>query len=182
LPGDNASSNGAKPRYYGYGESHNISSRETEPITKRACDKEKKYFSKLKNWISFLTLIFVAVYTCITILIWCASREQVHISADQEYRQLRAYVGTNVTQTHPFGPDNSPKVDYYEISVVWKNTGNTPGINVYSALGARALSGDLPDDFDFPDNGKLNKYPTVNWSRPSAYQNSQLYRRRTPSN
>jgi hypothetical protein len=123
MPEENSTESNAATGPEGHGDVTPVLRRETE-IESRKCEcRQEPYFSKkTKDLIALFTLIAVGVYTCITILLWCNSNQQLATSRDTEKRDLRAYVYLD-TKTITYPPGNSP--NRFAISLNIKNSGKT---------------------------------------------------------
>jgi hypothetical protein len=92
MPEDDSTQGNANAGSEGQGEPAPILRREAEEKNLQKQCGEKPYFSnKTKDLVSLLTVIAIAIYTCITILLWCNSTKQLAVTRDTEVRQLRAY-------------------------------------------------------------------------------------------
>lgn len=96
-------------------------------------NKKRGYFRKPQNWVSLLTMVFVAAYTILTVFILCTQR-------DSEQRQLRAYVGAYTAPGDIILAQNQKVV----VQALIKNVGSTPAFKVKQNGAAVMLPFPLP--------------------------------------
>ena len=77
---------------------------------------------------------------------------------EAERRQLRAYVTAAETKAEQIQTANGI---IWEIQVVWQNNGATPALNVFANANITTFGGDLPGDFDFPDNHRPSQVAPI---------------------
>ncbi|HEY1706877.1 MAG TPA: hypothetical protein VGG10_01330 [Rhizomicrobium sp.] len=70
-------------------------------------------------------------------------------------QQLRAYVVRSSFKTTPLCPGSIPFADSWDLSLVWKNTGQTPAYRAVTRIVSKQFTGDLDPNFDFPDGGSV---------------------------
>lgn len=120
------------------------------PKADRSKRPKRGYFSKAANWVSLLTLIFVAIYTGITAVIWLDAR-QTNIYNN------RASVALSEAQwiSMPGAVDFVP---------LWENTGNVPTIGMKAHVNWRVTVNALPVGFSLVDeleDGQIIREPPM---------------------
>jgi hypothetical protein len=99
------------------------------------------YFSKTKNWISFLTLLFVGAYTIMTLFIVRSSEEQVRISRLNFKMDERPYILVEDTKGQSL---NFKKGERARWDIQYVNYGKSPAVkaatDAHVWVGKRAIS------------------------------------------
>ncbi len=103
-------------------------------VGRRIC----RYFDRVENVISLLTLVVVVVYTALTYGLLNAERESYT-------RVQRAFV---FPAEYVFRMDRAARS--IGINAVWKNGGGTPTRNLRMSITTGQRKAPLPADFDFP--------------------------------
>jgi hypothetical protein len=99
------------------------------------------YFSKPKNWVSLLTLLFVGVYTGLTYCTLQNANDALIVSRDTERRQLRAYLYVDHGELLPKGPSFDPRSPI-GATIKLHTAGSTPAYKL--RLSATVEIGDFP--------------------------------------
>ncbi len=89
---------------------------------------EKVYWKKPEHWISFITLIFVGIYTVVTTCMLITSK-------DVESKQLRAWAGIKTV----LPPDPIKIGSTLKATVVLTNAGQTPALNFKNLVSIKVL-------------------------------------------
>jgi hypothetical protein len=109
---------------------------------------------------------YIALFTAIlafgTITLWLATRRLVQGADKTAERQLRAYVhlkNFDVREImNPWGVkgihDTTPT-----LFLTWENTGQTPTRSALSNSNWASFEGDIPSDFQFPDDPEHGPFP-----------------------
>jgi hypothetical protein len=98
------------------------------PIEVQTDSKEKHTTREnLKFFVSTLTLLFVGVYTVVTVFIFCETKR----SADATTRAANSEVAANRAWIVPDFPPQHKRV-IEEANLEWHNAGKTPAISVFS--------------------------------------------------
>ena len=104
-----------------------------------------------------------------------ASNQIAVVNAEQ---QLRAYVTAadvhGLQHRHPgtmsgYGTEIPGRIHTYEFSVILKNGGQTPAINVRTNINLKRFEGEAPNDFDFPSSNLFGYGligPNIDWHSP----------------
>jgi hypothetical protein len=106
-------------------------------------------------WLVYITgalatiTFFLALYTA---RLWSATSRLVKDAKDTAQRQLRAYVCIKDPEAVEVRSADRSLIDNLKITPNWENAGNTPTQRMAGCTGWDCLDGELPVDFQFPNN------------------------------
>jgi hypothetical protein len=126
---------------------------QTEPTPLEALMRIWQQFTTHANGVmaAFTILIFAATtaYTVVAILQWCAMLASNKINRDALEAVQRAFITNSLDQRRPKHPNGW----FWDITVVWDNSGNTPAIGAVHGVDIKQLPGS-PTEEQF--QGKFN--------------------------
>lgn len=128
-------------------------------VKHRSKTHKRCYFCKLKNGVSFFTLVFVGVYTAITGFIWYAAQKQINALLESNKISHGALVAVNRAWITADSFDFIKPIDTLDgpgVLSYFRNVGREPALDVKTSLGLVAIPLEKPVSRprDWPESSK----------------------------
>lgn len=94
-----------------------------------------------------------------TLGLWFATWQLVRGADQAAKRQLRAYVSVEKFIANPIRRTDTDRIDGWELSIFWKNSGTTPTRDLLTHVNVRFERDEIPDNFRFPDVWIIGRKP-----------------------